>query len=79
MNLDSEYYSRPDVMRHKWDINGLWVFKGTFMTFVGVDSDHYTVFYSKIKELFTVFWVGRCSENAVSKFETLHTSPQNIK
>ncbi len=36
MDLDSDYYSS----RCK-DINGLWVFKGTFiMTFVGGDSDH---------------------------------------
>jgi hypothetical protein len=55
MDLDSNYYSS----RCK-DINGLPVFKGTFMTFVGGDSDHSTVFYAKIKELFTVLeW--RCS------------------
>jgi len=35
MDLDSDYY----WSRCK-DINGLWVFKGTFMTFVGEDSDH---------------------------------------
>ncbi len=47
MDLDIEYYSSRCN-----DINGLWVFKGTFMTFVGGDSDHQTVFHSKIKELF---------------------------
>ncbi len=35
MDLDSHYYSS----RCK-NINGLWVFKGSFMTFVGGDSDH---------------------------------------
>jgi len=35
MDLDSDYYSS----RCK-DINDLWLFKGTFMTFVGGDSDH---------------------------------------
>jgi hypothetical protein len=55
MEFDNDYYSS----RCK-DINGLWVFKGTFMTFVGGDSDHYTLFYFNIKELFTIFgW--RCS------------------
>jgi hypothetical protein len=29
-------FTRPDVK----DVNGLWVFKGAFMTFVGGDSDH---------------------------------------
>jgi hypothetical protein len=28
------------ITRSNKDINGLWVFKGTFMTFVGGDSDH---------------------------------------
>jgi hypothetical protein len=46
MDLDSAYYSS----RCK-DINGLWEFKGTFMTLVGGDSDHYTLFYFNIKEL----------------------------
>jgi hypothetical protein len=41
------------------DINGLWVFKGTFMTFVGGDNDDYTLFYFKhLKELFTSFGRG---------------------
>jgi hypothetical protein len=55
MDLDSDYYwSRCR------DINGLWVFKGTFMTFVGGDSDHWTLFHFNIEELFTVLqW--RCS------------------
>jgi hypothetical protein len=35
MDLDIDYYST----RRK-DINGLWVFKSTFMTFVGGDTDH---------------------------------------
>jgi hypothetical protein len=35
MDLDSDYY----LSRCK-DINGLWVFKGTSMTFVGGESDH---------------------------------------
>jgi hypothetical protein len=49
MDLDSDYY----FSRCK-DINGLWLFKGTFMTFVGGDSDHQTLLYFTIKELFTV-------------------------
>jgi hypothetical protein len=39
------------------DINGLRVFKGTFMTFVSGDSDHEMAFYSTIKKLFTVLGV----------------------
>jgi hypothetical protein len=35
MDLDSDYYSSTCKY-----INGLWVFKGAFMTFVGGDSDH---------------------------------------
>jgi len=35
MDVDSAYYSS----RRK-DINGLCVFNGTFMTFMGWDSDH---------------------------------------
>jgi len=35
MDLDSDYYSS----RCK-DINDLWLFKTTFMTVVGGDSDH---------------------------------------
>jgi hypothetical protein len=35
MDLDSDY----DSSRCE-DINGLWVCKGVFMTFVGGDSDH---------------------------------------
>jgi hypothetical protein len=35
MDLDSDYYSS----RCK-DINGFWVRKGTFMTFVLEDGDH---------------------------------------
>jgi hypothetical protein len=35
MDLDSDYYSS----RCK-DINGLWVLKGAFMTFVVEDGDH---------------------------------------
>jgi len=35
MDVDGDYY----WSRCK-DINGLWAFKGTFMTFVGRDSDH---------------------------------------
>jgi hypothetical protein len=34
MDLDRDYSSRYE------DTNGLWVFKGTFATFVGGDSDH---------------------------------------
>jgi hypothetical protein len=35
MDLNSDYYSS----RYK-DMNGLWVFKGNFMPFVGGDSDN---------------------------------------
>jgi hypothetical protein len=35
MDLDSDYY----LSRCK-DVNGLWLFKGDFMKFVGGDSDH---------------------------------------
>jgi hypothetical protein len=57
MNVDTDSYSS----RCK-EINGFWVSKGTFMTFVGGDSDYYTVFYPKIKELFTILgW--RCSKD----------------
>jgi hypothetical protein len=35
MDLNSDYY----LSRCK-DVNGLWVFKGTFMMFVGGDSNH---------------------------------------
>jgi len=35
MDLDSDYY----LSRCK-HINGVWVFKGTFIMFVGGDSDH---------------------------------------
>jgi len=35
MDLDSDYYSS----RCK-DVNGLWLIKGAFITFVGGDSDH---------------------------------------
>jgi hypothetical protein len=35
MDLDSDNY----LSRCK-DINGLWVFKGTFMAFVGGENDH---------------------------------------
>jgi hypothetical protein len=52
MDLDSDYYSS----RCK-DINGLWVFQGTFMTFVGGDSDHYTLFYFNIRSCLQ-FWGG---------------------
>jgi hypothetical protein len=56
MDLDGDYYSS----RCK-DINDLSPFKGTFMTFAGVDSHHKTIFYSKIKQLFTLLgW--RCSK-----------------
>jgi hypothetical protein len=50
MDLDSDYYysSRCE------DINGLWVFEGTCMTFVGGDNDHYTLFYFDVEEFFTV-------------------------
>jgi hypothetical protein len=48
MDLDSDYYSS----RCK-DINGLSVFKGTLMMFVGGESDHSTVFYSNIKEFYS--------------------------
>ncbi len=49
MDLDSDYYPS----RSK-DINDLRLFESTFMTFVGGDSDHQTLFYFTIKELFTV-------------------------
>jgi hypothetical protein len=55
MDLDSDYYSS----RCK-DINDFGPFKGTFMTFVGGDSDHWTLFYFNIKELFTIL-ERRCS------------------
>jgi hypothetical protein len=35
MDLDSDYYSSSCK-----NINGLWLFTGTFMTFVSGDSDH---------------------------------------
>jgi hypothetical protein len=35
MDLDSDYY----LSRCK-DVNGLWLCKGNFITFVGGDSDH---------------------------------------
>jgi hypothetical protein len=35
MDLDSDYYSSGCK-----DINGLWLFKGPFMTFAGGESDH---------------------------------------
>jgi len=35
MDLDSDYYS--SICKA---INGLWQFKGIFMTYVGGDSDH---------------------------------------
>jgi hypothetical protein len=35
MELDNDYYSSKCK-----DINGLWVFKGIFMTFVGGDNDY---------------------------------------
>jgi hypothetical protein len=39
------------------------VFNGTFMAFVGGDNDHWTILYSKTKELFAgVGW--RCSYTA---------------
>jgi hypothetical protein len=61
MDLNSDYYSS----RCK-DINGLSVFKGTLMMFVGGDSDHSTVFYSNIKELFTVLgWRRSLSSSAI--------------
>jgi hypothetical protein len=56
MDLDSDYYSS----RCK-DINGLWLLKANFMTFVGGDSDHYTLFYFNVKELFTVVRVKMLS------------------
>jgi hypothetical protein len=35
MDVDGDYYWR------RWkDINGLWLFKGIFMTFVGGDTDN---------------------------------------
>jgi hypothetical protein len=46
MDSNSDYYSS----RCK-DINGFWVFKGTFMTLVSRDSNHEMVFYCEIKEL----------------------------
>ncbi len=49
MDLDNDYYSS----RCK-DINGLCLFEGTCMTFVGGDSHHHTLFYFNIEELFTV-------------------------
>jgi hypothetical protein len=51
MDFDSHYYSS----RCK-DINGVWVSKGTLMTFVGGDTWSLYVFYSKIKELFVLAW-----------------------
>jgi len=39
MDLDGDYYS----FKCK-DINGLWVFKKTYITFVGGDNDHETIF-----------------------------------
>ncbi len=44
------------------DINGIWVFKGNFLTFVGGGSDHYTLFYFNIKELFTVLRISTCAQ-----------------
>jgi hypothetical protein len=61
MDLDSDYYSSKCK-----DINGLWVFKRTVMTFVGGESDYWTIFYSKIKELFTVLG-RRCSKVMASR------------
>jgi hypothetical protein len=53
------------------DIKGLGVFNGTFMTFVGGDSDHETVFYSKIKDFFTVLgW--RCSNRTLGFCNNAH-------
>jgi len=46
------FITGPDI-----DINGLWVFKGAFMTFMGGDSDHYKLFYFNRKHFFAVFGV----------------------
>jgi hypothetical protein len=54
------------------DIKGLSVFKGTLMMFVRGDSDYWTVFYSNIKELFTVLgWT--CSSSSSARYATLHS------
>jgi hypothetical protein len=67
MDLDSDYSSRCK------DINGLSVFKGTLMMFVGGDSHYSTAFYSTIKELFTVSgW--RRSLSSSARYAILHSA-----
>jgi hypothetical protein len=70
MDLDSDYDYYSSRCK---DINGLWLFKGTFMTFVGGHSDHQTLLYFNVKELLQ-FWGGgdlKTHPQVWSKFQKL--------